>query len=133
MYPANYFFAVTKYGIDRRQSMLVEEHKGPGSWHARSRPQAQRPESDAKMSSLVHGDDNDVVASKDVSMGEDGTDVEAPEPIPIRNNGDPTEAKQVTAIADAEMDDLASSMSSLKFVPRTLRLGPKKKAGAASR
>lgn len=66
-------------------------------------------------------------------MGEDGADIDPLERIPITNDGAPSEAKQETTIADTEMDELASSMSSLKFVPRTLRLGPKKKAAAASR
>lgn len=35
------------------------------------------------------------------------------------------------ALVDTDMEDLTEAMSSMKFVPRTIRFGPKKRAGFA--
>lgn len=47
----------------------------------------------------------------------------------IRETGDSIAAKKEVVSPDPVMDDLAGAMSSLKFVPRTVRLGAKKKSG----
>lgn len=55
-------------------------------------------------------------ASRDTVMGEN------------QNTADSQEAA-----VDTDMKDLTEAMSSLKFVPRTVRFGPKQRAGFARR
>lgn len=188
MFPRNYFFAVTKFGIDRRQSMLVEYRKKGASQREESTSQRSKPKHNLEVRAAVNeqGEDIDTsrdvpmndegalaeepegpstrsVASKDVPMGEPeplkpsttkqsegpekpktpGGDVGLPKDFPMIDGGalaaaeqqpqTPTKTTKKTTIVDTEMEDLTGAMSSLKFVPRTLRLGPKKKVDAVNR
>lgn len=120
MFPPNYFFAVTKFGIDRRQSMLLEYREEQGSRHKGPRSPNQNP-NDAEKSTIGPQSSKDAGAPKDVQMSESSTQEE-----------EMHEQKQETTAIDTEMEDLVSAVSSLKFVPRTVRIGPKK-AGMAGR
>lgn len=152
-YPHSYFFAVTKFGIDRRQSMLVEHRRAKSSQSKDSRPEEQRSKNHGIKPA---GQSCDTGASKDVPM----TDVERPtngqqdaaEDVPMIKAGQsaamesrrdltagearksPTatpsemQSNQDSAAGDVEMKSLTSAMSSLIFVPRAIRLGPKQKA-----
>lgn len=158
-YPQDYFFAVTKFGInDKRQSMLVEhrkdhnsQRKEPKSGGRKSRGRAANPAADG----------GDTGESKDVQMTDAQSSVEEQQETETETAQDlsmvetPLVVNKVTAttkdaavgdarnatvagsaekqrqhgpeVAEAEMEDLAGAMSSLKFVPRAIRLGPKQK------
>lgn len=154
-YPHNYFFAVTKFGIDRRQSMLVEHRRGKDNRPRKEcRPEEQHAQSLAVNPASQNGNGGE---SKDVPM----TDVERPaggqpeaaEDVPTTETGQPAhgqstrdlivvearkkssnaetserQAKQDSAAVDAEMEGLVGAVSSLTFVPRAIRLGPKQRA-----
>ncbi|KAF3771435.1 hypothetical protein M406DRAFT_32736 [Cryphonectria parasitica EP155] len=111
-YPANYFFAVTKFGIDGRKSMLVDDYKHRGNWQ--KGPRGRKPNKANGTGSRL--------ASKNIPR-------EAEE---SRNSPDEkkeaTGENQETPGVDAQMEDLAGAMSALRFVPRAIRLGPKHKA-----
>lgn len=135
MFPPNYFFAVTKFGIDRRQSMLVDYPKKPGTKHKGSRSHNQQPK-DAEQSATASENGGNTKALRDVQMSDDGgtyiaKDIQMSEGDTLR--GEKHEGQQETNVADAGIEDLAGAMSSLKFVPRTVRLGSKRKAGVAGR
>lgn len=152
-YPHNYFFAVTKFGIDRRQSMLVEQSRGKKNQHKGSHPEEQT----AKVHGLKPADeDGDAHGSEDVPMTNASMSTKAEqdvvEDVPMVESGHaagktPTrdlkadlarqtsdtklsegQASQASAAVDAELEGITSAMSSLKFVPRAIRLGSKQPA-----
>lgn len=104
MYPRNFYFGVTKDGIDGRRSLLVE-----GTHQRRRSSTASVSKESRRRASTVEGKE---VASKgkdDVS-GRHSSDTNA-------------EVKQVKQRDDAEMADLAGAMSALQFVPASVRFG----------
>ncbi|KAJ4392016.1 hypothetical protein N0V93_005636 [Gnomoniopsis smithogilvyi] len=149
-YPRNYFFAVTKFGIDRRQSMLVENSRGK---HSHAKDSLAETKSPQKHGIKAADQSCQSARSKEVLMADTGTtDVvqqDAAEDVPMgetreatgqrptgnlavgeaRESSDLTapdrHASQDSAAVDAEIDSITSAMSSLKFVPRVIRLGPK--------
>ena len=146
MYPTNYFFAVTKSGIDHRQSMLVERNDSRLQPNQRRshRPRGQKAD---KASKNANTKVRNADGSKDVSMRESNepSDREqrniqenAGKSAPVENKAVPMsepnkaagKCKEI-AVADTEMEDLAGVMSSLKFVPRAIRFGPRQRAGFA--
>ena len=112
MYPKNFFFAITRDGIDGRRSLLQE---GRGGRRAKSSASAAwRPRSpQGQGSEPVVRDETD--ASADARPATDSSR-ESPEPQP-----------------DQEMEDLSGAMSALQFVPMSVRFGRGKKAGFAKR
>ena len=112
MYPKNFFFAVTREGIDGRRSLLLE------SGHRRRRSSVATTSSSAKPES-----GNQALA--------DPENAEASTDIPQATTDSPTSPNQKPDVA---MDDLASSMSALQFVPPSIRFGRGgRKAGFAKR
>jgi hypothetical protein len=101
MYPKNFFFAVTRDGVDGRRSMLLEG----GHRQRRSSTTAMHARRNSVIKS-VRADQND----EDQHRSADGNITQ--DPSPVRSNG-----------SDAEMDGLAGALSSLKFVPRGLQFG----------
>ncbi|KAI1450882.1 hypothetical protein F5Y02DRAFT_6608 [Annulohypoxylon stygium] len=117
MYPKNYFFAVTKEGVDGRQSLLLEG--GHRRRRSSTATNASGPKSTARRQSLRQTE-----ASKPVT--EEPTK-EAPKEV-SKEPSSPTEAP------DTEMDDLAGAMSALQFIPTSIRFGHRKgKTGFAKR
>lgn len=151
MYPANYFFAVTKFGIDRRQSMLVDRNQSKPQTNQRhgGRPRGQKADKSSKNANVKIDKVGDADGSKDVPMRDEDepspqeqminqeyagkkTSVEDSD-VPTNEPVEPTgKGKETTAI-DTEMEDLSVGMSSLKFVPRAIRFGPRQRAGFAPR
>lgn len=119
-FPQNYFFAVTKFGIDRRQSMLVEHHKGKGSRRKEPHQPTRSSAVETSESATDHQERSGSDELKDVQMYE-SSDVAIERPDKSRH------MQKMTSV-EPDMDALTTSMSSLKFVPRTVRLGQKKKA-----
>lgn len=100
MYPKNFFFAVTKEGVDGRRSMLLE------GGHRRRRSSTVTKQSRRQsLSSQTAEKDTDPNVKTDETTE--------------RGSEKP----------DAEMEDLAGAMSSLHFVPRSIRFGRGGRAG----
>lgn len=104
MYPKNFFFAVTKQGIDGRRSLLVEsEHH-----RRRSSTSAQSKETRRRASVL------------DASTSQSGDKpAEGKPPTSRQDKSEP----QSDETRDTDMADLAGAMSSLQFVPPSIRFG----------
>ncbi|GAP89190.1 putative zinc finger protein [Rosellinia necatrix] len=106
MYPKNYFFALTKDGIDGRQSLLLD------GGHRRRRP------STAALSSVVSQRKQTLQKGDAAKPHED----EQREAVQVGSLEMPEKASSREA-PDTKMDDLASALSSLRFVPTAVRFG----------
>lgn len=111
MYPKNFFFAITAEGVDGRRSMLLE------GGHRRRRSSTATKQS--RRSSLI----------------ESGK-VEEKTETPVKHEDAPSvkheEAEDKPwGKPDVDMDDLAGAMSTLHFVPRSIRFGRGGRAGFA--
>lgn len=114
MYPKNYFFAITKEGIDGRRSLLVDSHRRRSSSNAHGSPKITK---DARRRSSILG-----------NSGLPSTQNQNPElRLPSPKGTERNDAE------DTNMADLTSAMSALKFVPPTLRFGRSGRAGLAKK
>lgn len=120
MYPKNYFFAVTKEGVDGRNSLLLEggHHRRrssasqPGGYNTASRRQSLR---QPEAVDAGHG------VQRPGSERKPG-DTPGAGPDPLEET------------VDSDMAGLTSAMSSLQFVPTSVRFGRgKAKAGFSRR
>lgn len=118
MYPKNYFFAITKEGIDGRRSLLVEG----GHRRRRSSTSAQAKESRRRESLQGAGDQQQQQQQKKDSKA-DGAE---------KSNKGETATTDSHEKPDTEMEDLAGAMSSLQFVPPSVRFG-RQRAGFSRR
>ncbi|CAN8096822.1 unnamed protein product [Discula destructiva] len=142
---------------NKRQSMLVEhrkERKDSDSQRKTPHHDERKPRKPKGHAAKPEGDDNG--ESRDVQMTDVETPVKGHQE-PVRDTsmtGTPPMADRLTdtkdvamdslrkaaavmpskkreqqdpAVVDTEMEDLAGAMSSLKFVPRSIRLAPKQK------
>ncbi|TRX94831.1 hypothetical protein FHL15_004292 [Xylaria flabelliformis] len=118
-YPKNYFFALTKDGIDGRQSLLLDEgHRRRRSSTATTGSisrTSQRRQSLRQAEELkAHGD-------------------KQTETSPVRSPESPKKASPVEA-PEVEMNDLTAAMSALQFIPTSVKFGRGRgKAGFAKR
>ncbi|CRK21722.1 hypothetical protein BN1723_012444 [Verticillium longisporum] len=108
MYPKNFFFAVTKAGIDGRSSLLIEEG------HHRRRSSVGNP-NNAKSLRRRSGQQEPTT-----SPGEAGQST--------AGGAKTTQAKAQPTTGhserpDTDMEDLAGAMSSLQFIPNAVRFG----------
>ncbi|KAI0202262.1 hypothetical protein F4808DRAFT_449923 [Astrocystis sublimbata] len=109
MYPKNFFFALTKDGVDGRQSLLIDEG------HRRRRS------STATLGS---------VSNKTAQRRQSLRQAEAPKEhgrdqakaAPVASKESPSRASPTKA-PDVEMDDLTTAMSSLQFIPTSVKFG----------
>ncbi|KAI1777942.1 hypothetical protein F4818DRAFT_408497 [Hypoxylon cercidicola] len=104
MYPKNYFFAVTKEGVDGRQSLLLE------GGHRRRRSSTATNASGPKAAGRRQSLQQTKISSRTTEEPKVQTSKAAP----------PTETP------DTEMEDLAGAMSALQFVPVSVRFGHRK-------
>ncbi|SPQ22786.1 1fb43af9-5bc9-41a2-bdf0-3b32e6f25ad7 [Thermothielavioides terrestris] len=112
MYPKDFFFAITREGIDGRNSLLRE-----GRRHPRRRSSA-------------------AAASPPGSSQGQGLEPDAPgEPAKPRggHTGADAAPKDAGQQRDQDMEHLSSAMAALQFVPMSVRFGRGKKAGFAKR
>ncbi|KAH8158400.1 hypothetical protein CIB48_g9845 [Xylaria polymorpha] len=119
MYPKNYFFALTKDGIDGRQSLLLDEG------HRRRRSSTATTGSVSKTSqrrqSLRQAE-----ALKPQGDEETGA-------APVGSRGSPGKASP-SEPPEVEMNDLTAAMSALQFIPTSVKFGRGRgKAGFAKR
>ncbi|KAH8673816.1 hypothetical protein BX600DRAFT_456263 [Xylariales sp. PMI_506] len=109
MYPKNYFFAVTKEGIDGRSSLLLE------GGHHRRKSSASQPNgkyAGSKQHSLKPAE-----ASRAADSSEQQSTISS-----AGIGGDAGAATDETK-PDVDMADLTSAMSSLQFVPASVQFG----------
>ncbi|KAH7162638.1 hypothetical protein B0J13DRAFT_15557 [Dactylonectria estremocensis] len=111
MYPKNFFFGVTKDGIDGRRSLLVEGH------HRRRSSTTTQSKESRRRASLLEAT---------TSQTEAGTQTKEPTP----KTTPPKKPEKTTAKApdndesvDIDMAGLTGAMSSLNFVPPSVRFG----------
>lgn len=109
MYPKNFFFAVTRDGIDGRRSLLLE------GGHRRRRSSVATAASQPPAESCSSGPDP------------------AKEKPPTKANASSTTEQKPDEKPDIAMDDLTGAMSSLQFVPPSIRFGRGGRAGFAKR
>ncbi|KAL9629243.1 MAG: hypothetical protein Q9164_006960 [Protoblastenia rupestris] len=108
----NYDFLIVNAGIDKRSSMLQTRHHKNASAAARGTQQGQK--SDKTNGSLPQG-------SRGASPGSSASD---PPDSP---------SSETSAPNSADIDNLTSNMSSLKFVPPSIRFGRGGRRGGFSR
>lgn len=107
-YPKNFFFAVTKEGIDGRKSLLLEAgHRQRKPPPAKSQPRESRRRA------------GPADASNDEKQSEPMTE-RAPSGEPPGGGGSGSPGKENI---NNEMEGLTGAMSALKFVPRNIRFG----------
>lgn len=120
MYPKNYFFAVTKEGIDGRSSLLLE-----GGHHRRrsSASQAENHKTVPRRQSLRQQQPEGT--NLEYQQHQSSTSLEE-EPLAAE--------KPQEKGGDTDMTDLTSAMSILQFAPTSVRFGRGKgRAGFAKR
>lgn len=113
MYPKNYFFAVTKEGIDGRNSLLLE------TGHRRRKPptksQPKEPQSRDRRDPVSEEKDDDSTNADRASEAVDGR--------PSGNRSSGGDTRSPPKENDDQMEGLAGAMSALKFVPPNIRFG----------
>ncbi len=113
LYPKNFFFAVTRDGIDGRRSLLLEGHRRRRSSTVGGSPAAKAGPSNQSSGNLEK--------SEKPADSEQQQTAKAEPPSPEQK-------------PDVVMDDLAGAMSALQFVPHSIRFGRGgRKAGFAKR
>ncbi|KAK3375172.1 hypothetical protein B0H63DRAFT_482070 [Podospora didyma] len=137
MYPKNFFFAVTKEGIDGRQSLLLEG----GESHRRRRSSVatiattaansrrrKPPSSSAFNPPSPSGEGSSSLAERPEMTDSEAVDAkhqpreDAAAGSQQGNAGNSSREKPAAA-SDVEMADLVDAMSSLRFIPPSVRFG----------
>ncbi|ROT38504.1 hypothetical protein SODALDRAFT_278025 [Sodiomyces alkalinus F11] len=117
MYPRNFYFAVTKTGIDGRRSLLVDGNHGKG----RRRGASTTSKTDVKATRHARrrSSQTDGSPSQNGSPGraKNGDTTAPPGADNKMDTGGP--ASKV----DTEMEGLAGAMAALQFVPYSIRFG----------
>ncbi|KAI5465802.1 hypothetical protein BGZ63DRAFT_374577 [Mariannaea sp. PMI_226] len=119
MYPKNFFFGVTKEGIDGRRSLLNE-----ASHHRRRSSTNTQTKESRRRASLL-----EAAGSQSPSRTHTETktrEKEAPKPS-APHNAETSSTDDESA--DADMEELTGAMSSLQFVPPSIRFGRGTRAG----
>ncbi|KAG5951274.1 hypothetical protein E4U53_003457 [Claviceps sorghi] len=112
MYPRNFFFGITKDGIDGRRSLLVEN-----THHRRRSSTVSLTKESRREASITKGKE---LAStvRDDESGRKSSESTVEEP-------------QIKHNVDAEMADLSRAMSALQFIPSSVRFGRGRGRGRA--
>lgn len=115
MFPKNYDFHVVNTGIDKRSSMLRTRHRKTSSAASRAFHRGQ------------HSNGVDAI-SENVASSSDPNEPSAKD---IENTGNMVSTQPPSS--DPDVDELVSTMSSLKFVPPSVRFGRGGRRGGLSR
>ncbi|KXH51667.1 zinc finger protein [Colletotrichum nymphaeae SA-01] len=108
-FPKNYFFAVTREGVDGRRSLLVE-----AGHHRRKSSNAFSATKESKRRSSIL----DTTTSQGGEESQKAGDAAAK----LETSSVPAQPA-ITERPDTEMEDLAGAMSALNFVPNSVRFG----------
>ncbi|KAL1838010.1 hypothetical protein VTJ49DRAFT_3133 [Mycothermus thermophilus] len=124
MYPKNFFFAITRDGIDGRRSLLLEgrRHKTRHSSEPPAGSSSSQHKGAARGSSL--GPEQQHVGAAQESIEEATTH---------DSSLDGHEPRQQSEQRDEEMEDISRAMAALQFVPPSVRFGRGKRSGFAKR
>lgn len=125
MFPKNYDFFIVNSGIDKRSSMLRPRHRKLSSAASRAFSRDQKPMS----------------SSKACDGGQVDPDGSLPDPSTISDDAtqdsmsgeSSTRAMDRPESVDAAVEDLTSTMSTLQFVPPSVRFGRGGRRGGLSR
>lgn len=115
MYPKNFFFAVTREGIDGRRSLLVDG----GGRHQRRR---------SSTASLTKETRRRAATLERQAAGEG----EPASPKPETDVAGRKQAIQASTVDD-DVDAITDSMASMRFVPGAIRFGNRNRQGFAKR
>ncbi|KID80051.1 Zinc finger protein [Metarhizium brunneum] len=110
MYPKNFFFGVTKEGIDGRRSLLVE-----GDHHRRRSSTASISQESPRRAGIIE--------EQEAGSKRDGKNNKPLFSDTVKET--PSKGQNV----DADMADLTGAMSALQFVPPSIRFGRGGRAG----
>lgn len=113
VYPKNYFFAVTKEGIDGRNSLLLE-----AGHRRRKQPPNFQPKGSQKRDGPNPGSDK--------NDGDDRSPGNASEVADSQPSGNPSsdgDTRSAKEEGDDQMEGLTGAMSALKFIPRNIQFG----------
>ncbi|KAI1505564.1 zinc finger protein [Biscogniauxia marginata] len=109
MFPKNYYFAITKDGIDGRHSLLID------GGHRRRRSSTATTTSSPKSAAPRR---------QSLRLQEQSKpEAEGPETKAKQDSGQTSEEAPQPAAPDVEMEDLAGAMSALQFVPSSIKFG----------
>lgn len=124
MFPKNYDFFIVNSGIDRRSSMLRPRHRQASSASSRVLLRDRQGSISQKPATTLEH-----------SHGEIQMDIEKT-PVPAAEDLNATTPKrhlQTPSSTDVDMETLASNMSTLRFVPPSVRFGRGGRRGGFSR
>ncbi|KAK7756146.1 hypothetical protein SLS62_001738 [Diatrype stigma] len=124
MYPKNYFFAVTKEGVDGRRSMLLEGgHRRRASSSATSTGGGGGGVGGAPTNGAAAAKRHSLRQAEALKKGE--TTEPRPSSAPKQQQQQPTASPRPPKgeSVDVAMEDLAGAMSALRFVPPSIRFG----------
>lgn len=126
MYPKNFFFGITKEGIDGRRSLLND-----GAHHRRRSSTNTQSKESRRRTSLLEA--TSLSPSKAKTQAET-TSLPPPNQPPSANTPRHAETSPAGAPAggesvDMDMAELTGAMSSLQFVPPSIRFGRGTRAG----
>ncbi|KXX80472.1 hypothetical protein MMYC01_202461 [Madurella mycetomatis] len=111
MYPKNFFFAVTRDGIDGRRSLLLEGGHRRRRSSAIAVPRPKEPSKEERHKPPAADEKSEAPTDDHMTV----------------DSGRQSPEQQ----ADHEMEDLSTAMSALKFVPLSVQFGRGKRAGFA--
>ena len=114
IYPKNFFFGVTKDGIDGRRSLLVD------SRHHRRRSSATNQSKGSRRRASV------------LESGTTGQDSSNTKKAPDKSDPEAATGLEEEEAHDEDMEDLTGALSALQFVPPSVRFG-RGRAGFAKR
>ncbi len=116
MYPRNFFFAVSREGIDGRRSLLDE---GRGAGRRRKPSISSRQQERRRLSLSDRGTDVGLSSSKaDVAVLPMNSS-----PRSSRDGEGQASSEDREPIGEDAIDDLTGAMSALRFVPSSVRFG----------
>lgn len=116
MYPKNFFFAVTKEGIDGRRSLLVE-----GGHRRRKSSTTTATKESKRKSSILEASSS---PGEDKQEGKEATDGKKTHAASTSEYASkPTTQPNPAECLDTDMEDLTGAMSALQFVPNSVRFG----------
>ncbi|KAH8895053.1 hypothetical protein GQ53DRAFT_779848 [Thozetella sp. PMI_491] len=119
MYPKNFFFAVTRDGIDGRQSLLLKGRTHSGA----RRPLGTTPAKESDQIPVAK-------VKRPEDLGGEGAAEEQGQSLAIESHLQPDSGEP----PDVDMEELSGVMSALQFVPSSVRFGRAgRRAGFARR
>jgi hypothetical protein len=125
MFPKNYDFFIVNSGIDKRSSMLRSRHRKLSSAATRASARDQKPVSSSGACDALELDSGSSLPDSPMMSSDAAQNTTSDERA--KDSIDPRE------FHDAAVEDLTSTMSTLKFIPTSVRFGRGGRRGGLSR